>query len=111
MGINVIMGYILMFIGAFFFLVSAIGLVRLPDLYTRMQAATKATTLGAISSILGIGLMKEEILVKSIILAVFILLTAPISGSALIRASYKAKSPLTNKTVVDRLKEKEGEAK
>lgn len=111
MGLNVIIGYVLMLIGAFFFLVSAIGIIRLPDLYTRMQAATKSTTLGAIPSIIGIGLMKEEILIKSIILAVFILLTAPISGSALIRASYKAKSPLTDKTVVDRLKEKEGDAK
>jgi len=111
MGANVIIGYVLMFIGAFFFFVSAIGLIRLPDLYTRMQAATKSTTLGAISSIIGIGLMKEEILIKSIILAVFILLTAPISGSALIRASYKAKSPLTEKMVVDKLKEKEGDTK
>ncbi|MFU2158130.1 MAG: monovalent cation/H(+) antiporter subunit G [Caldisericum sp.] len=109
MGINVIIGYTLMFIGAFFFLLSAIGLLRLPDLYTRMQAATKATTLGAISSIIGIGLMKEDILIKSIILATFIILTAPISGSALIRAGYKAKSPMTDKTVVDKFKEKEGE--
>ncbi|MGC8999813.1 monovalent cation/H(+) antiporter subunit G [Caldisericum sp.] len=109
MGINVIIGYTLMFIGAFFFLLSAIGLLRLPDLYTRMQAATKSTTLGAISSIIGIGLMKEDILIKSIILATFIILTAPISGSALIRAGYKAKSPMTDKTVVDKFKEKEGE--
>ncbi|BAL80532.1 monovalent cation/H(+) antiporter subunit G [Caldisericum exile] len=109
MGINIIIGYILMFIGAFFFLLSAIGLLRLPDLYTRMQAATKSTTLGAISSIIGIGLMREDILIKSIILATFILLTAPISGSALIRAGYKAKSPMTDKTVVDKFKEKEGE--
>ncbi|MGC9100395.1 MAG: monovalent cation/H(+) antiporter subunit G [Caldisericum sp.] len=109
MGINVIIGYTLMFIGAFFFLLSAIGLLRLPDLYTRMQAATKSTTLGAISSIIGIGLMKEDILIKSIILATFIILTAPISGSALIRAGYKVKSPMTDKTVVDRFKEKEGE--
>lgn len=109
MGITMIIGYVLMFIGAFFFLISAVGLLRLPDLYTRMQAATKSTTLGAISSIIGIGLMKEDMLIKSIILAVFILLTAPISGSALIRAGYKAKSPLTEKTVVDKFKEKEGE--
>ncbi|MEF3245069.1 MAG: monovalent cation/H(+) antiporter subunit G [Caldisericaceae bacterium] len=109
MSVSVVIGYILMFVGVFFFLVSAIGLLRLPDLYTRMQAATKSTTLGAISSIIGIGLMREDILIKSIILAVFILITAPISGSALIRAAYKAKSPLTNKTVVDKFREKEGE--
>jgi len=103
-----IIGYILLYVGAFFFLVSAIGLIRLPDLYTRMQAATKSTTLGAVCSILSIGILEPTWIVKAIVIAIFIFLTAPISGSALIRASYKAKSPLTSKTVVDKFPKDEG---
>lgn len=102
-----IIGYILLYVGAFFFLVSSIGLIRLPDIYTRMQAATKSTTLGAVCSVMGIGVLEPTWLIKTIIIAVFILLTAPISGSALIRASYKAKSPMSSKTVVDKFPKNE----
>lgn len=104
-----IIGYILLYIGAFFFFVSSLGLIRLPDIYTRMQAATKSTTLGAVCSAIGIGILEPAWLIKTIVIALFILLTAPISGSALIRSSYKAKSPMSSKTIIDKFpKDEEG---
>lgn len=102
-----IAGYTLLFTGAFFIVVSAIGLVRLPDVFTRMQAATKSTTLGAVCSIIGVGVLEPSWLVKTIVIALFILLTAPISGSALIRASYRSGSQLSSGTVVNKLSESE----
>ncbi len=102
---RIISGYVLLYLGAFFLLVSSIGLVRLPDVYTRMQAATKSTTLGVFFSVIGVGVLNPSWLVKCIVVAFFILLTAPISGSALLRASYKAHSPISSQTTIDKTKE------
>jgi multicomponent Na+:H+ antiporter subunit G len=102
---RLISGYVLLYLGAFFLLVSSIGLLRLPDVFTRMQAATKSTTLGVFFSVLGVGVLNPSWLVKCIVVAFFILLTAPISGSALLRASYKAGSPKSPLTVVDKTDE------
>ncbi|MGB9694523.1 MAG: monovalent cation/H(+) antiporter subunit G [Caldisericaceae bacterium] len=99
---RLISGYVLLYLGAFFLLVSSIGLLRLPDVYTRMQAATKSTTLGVFFSVLGVGVLNPSWLLKCLVTAFFILLTAPISGSALLKASYKAKSPISPLTVVDK---------
>ncbi len=100
-----IIGYILMGIGTFFLFLASIGLIRMPDVYNRMQTATKATTLGALSVLVGIGLVDLYWLPKSLILAVFIVLTAPIGASALARASYKHGIPLWENSVIDKYKE------
>ena len=47
-------------LGALFALLGALGLVRMPDVYNRIQAGTKAVTLGALSFLLGIGLLYPE---------------------------------------------------
>ncbi|MGB9666442.1 MAG: monovalent cation/H(+) antiporter subunit G [Candidatus Cryosericum sp.] len=102
---QLVAGYLLLYLGAFFLLVSSIGLLRLPDVYTRMQAATKSTTLGVFFSVVGVGVLHPAWLLECLAVAFFILLTAPISGSALLRASYKAGSPMTSATVVDKTPE------
>jgi len=99
---SLILGYVFLYLGAFFLLVSSIGLIRFPDVYTRMQAATKSTTLGVFFSVLGVGILNPEWLIKCLVVAFFILLTAPISGSALLRASYKAHSPISPLTTIDK---------
>ncbi len=105
MVLKVIVGYFLLYVGAFFLFLGAFGLIRFPDLYTRMQAATKSTTLGAFSSVLGVGVLHPDWLVKCIVVALFILLTAPIGSSALMRAAYKTGVPFDERTVVDKGKE------
>jgi multicomponent Na+:H+ antiporter subunit G len=102
---RLISGYVLLYLGAFFLLVSSIGLIRLPDVYTRMQAATKSTTLGVFFSVVGVGVLNPEWLVECLAVAFFILLTAPISGSALLRASYKAGSQIAPVTTIDKTPE------
>lgn len=80
---------ILVFIGAFFILVAAIGIIRLPDLMTRIHAATKATSFGLLLILFGIGLYFGSfvIIVKTILLVCFIYLTAPLAASVVARTA------------------------
>ena len=106
--IEELLDYIGMFfvlIGSLFFLFGTIGLVRMPDLYNRMQASTKTTTLGVLLFLVGIGLMELSWLIKLLIIAFFVVLTAPIGATALARASYKHGIKLWKKSVVDKYKE------
>lgn len=81
---------ILITIGTFFLVVGAVGLIRLPDMFTRMHAATKCTTLGAMCTLLGVALMMESVAVKALLMIVFILLGNPTSAHAIARAAYKS---------------------
>ena len=102
-------GYALMGIGTFFLLLASIGLIRMPDVYNRMQTATKATTLGVLSVLFGLGLVDLQWMPKSLIIAVFIVLTAPIGASALARASYKHGVKMWEGSVVDHYKDEKEE--
>jgi multicomponent Na+:H+ antiporter subunit G len=101
--------------GSIFLFLGALGIFRLPDVYNRLQAGTKATTLGAFSSIVGIGLMEPAWFPKAFIIALFLLMTNPISSHALARASYRRGVKLWKGSVVDKygpyLREKKEEGK
>ncbi len=96
--------------GVIFLFLGSLGIFRLPDVYNRLQAGTKCTTLGAFSTIIGVGIMEPSWFWKCLIIAVFILLTNPISSHALGRASCKSGVSLCKKTVVNKSKDfcKEG---
>jgi multicomponent Na+:H+ antiporter subunit G len=81
----------LMVVGALFSLIAAIGLNRLPDLYTRMHAASKAGTVGSGLLLLAVGLHAADVATFGRALAgiVFFVLTAPVSAHLLARAAHK----------------------
>jgi multicomponent Na+:H+ antiporter subunit G len=82
---------ILITIGTFFLMVGAIGLIRLPDMFTRMHAATKCTTLGAMCTLLGVALiMQGSVAVKAVLIIIFIVLGNPTSAHAIARAAYRS---------------------
>ena len=83
-------GYFLVFVGAIFLFLGAVGILRMPDLYTRIQAGTKASTLGSMSLILGVGFLQPEWMIKTIIIVIFIGLSNPLSSHALARGSHKS---------------------
>jgi multicomponent Na+:H+ antiporter subunit G len=89
-----LLGDLLMIIGAMFCFLGALGLLRMPDVYNRIQAGTKAVTLGSISLLLGVGMHHPEWWAKLLVIALFILLTNPIGSSALARAFRNAGVPL-----------------
>ena len=101
-----IIGAILTLIGAMFLFLGALGLIRMPDIYNRIQAGTKATTLGTMLSLLGIGLIHLDWIGKIIVLIVFVLVTNPVSSHVLARAAHFIGIPLTKKSVVDKLTKK-----
>jgi len=82
-------GDFFIFLGVVAFLISAIGLVRMPDVYTRMHIGTKATTAGTLLVLIGVSLNELSWAWKLILLAIFILLTNPLSSSVLARAFHK----------------------
>jgi multicomponent Na+:H+ antiporter subunit G len=83
-----LLGGILAILGALFLLLAALGLVRMPDLYSRMQAGTKATTLGTLLVAVGVALGMPGAWPKMVLLALFVLLTNPVSSHALSRSAH-----------------------
>jgi len=100
-----LMGEVFMGIGVTFLFLGSLGIWRFPDVYNRLQAGTKCTTFGSFFTIIGVGIMEPQWIFKCLIIAVFILLTNPISNHALGRASKRIGVPLTDKSVVDKSKE------
>ncbi|MBW1932029.1 MAG: Na+/H+ antiporter subunit G [Deltaproteobacteria bacterium] len=100
-----VIGTIIAGIGTIFLFLGSLGVFRLPDVYNRLQAGTKCTTLGAFLTIIGIGITQPDWIPKTLIIAVFILITNPISNHALGRASRKSGVSLCDKSVVDKAKE------
>jgi len=94
-------GLIFLSIGVLFLILGALGILRFPDLFNRMQAGTKATTFGAIFSIMGVGFMEPSWLPKTFVIVLFILLSNPVSSHALARAAYRKESKLWKNTVID----------
>ncbi len=89
--------------GSAFALLAAVGVLRMPDMFTRMQASTKASTLGLgcllIGAALQLGDLASVIRVASI--GGFILLTTSVAAHVIARASYLAEVPLWEGTVLD----------
>ncbi len=103
----------LMLSGAFFVLVAALGALRMPDLFLRMHAATKAGTLGA-GLVLAAALFvfgTTAVATKAVLVFLFLLLTAPVGAHVLGRAAYFDGVQLWERTEVDALQGKydEGE--
>jgi len=87
-----IIGGAIIVVGLLFDLFGCIGLVRLPDVYTRLQAATKCVTLGTCLVLVGVcvamGLGATGI--KALVCAVFVLVTTPTAAHAIARGAYKS---------------------
>jgi multicomponent Na+:H+ antiporter subunit G len=85
-----ILGDIFLLIGAFFCFLGALGLIRMPDVYNRIQASTKAVTLGTLSILIGAGFLHPAWWPKLLAIAVLLLLTNPVGSSTIARALYHA---------------------
>ena len=99
-----VIGYILITIGILFNIFGCIGLVRFPDVYNRLQAATKCVTLGTIMLLVGAALVSGHgaTSAKAIICAVFILITSPTAAHAIAKGAYASGVELWENSVVDK---------
>jgi len=105
----------LIFIGAglAFDVFGCLGLVRLPDVYNRLQAATKCVTMGTCSILFGtfliVGFTAPGL--KALLSIVFLILTSPVAAHAIARGAHRSGVKLWGGSIVDRYAEdKEGEA-
>lgn len=98
---------ILALAGIAFSFLGAVGVVRLPDVYMRMQAATKSGTLGVAFLTLATALRFDNLgdTTQAILIVAFLLLTMPVAGHIVGRAAYSAKVPMWGNSLVDELQE------
>jgi len=94
---------LLLLLGAALMLVTGLGLMRMPDIFTRMHAATKGASLGVAFMLLAAALVFQEtgVFLKGAITVLFIFLTAPVAANLLARAAYAQKTPLWKRSVMD----------
>ncbi|MCM8781503.1 MAG: monovalent cation/H(+) antiporter subunit G [Candidatus Omnitrophica bacterium] len=105
---NETIGLFFIVIGLAFDFFGCLGLVRLPDVYNRLQASTKSVTLGTCGILLGLFLFKgfsSAAGIKALLCLLFIILTAPISAHALARGAHKSGVKLWEGSVGDKYQE------
>lgn len=93
--------------GATFALLAAVGVLRMPDLFTRMQAASKASTLGLACLLIGaaIELGDSASVARAVSIAAFVMLTMPVATHVVARAAALTDVPLWTGTVLDERRE------
>ena len=88
--------------------ISALGMIRLPDVYTRSHAATKSSTLSVLTCLLGafiyFWIHDGYVSIRLILGIVFVFITAPVAGHLVVRAAYRSRVPLASGSGDDALK-------
>lgn len=106
-GIAEFIAALLILVGSMMAVVSAIGIIRFPDVYTRSHAATKSSTLAVLLTLSGAFLLfwinQSFISVRLLLGIAFVFLTAPVSGHMISRAAYRRKVKMSDTTVEDEL--------
>ncbi|NWO07877.1 MAG: monovalent cation/H(+) antiporter subunit G [Alteromonadaceae bacterium] len=104
---NEIIVSVLLLAGASFMLLAAVGVLRLPDLPTRMHATTKAGAMGAMLTMGGVAFHFGDgvVVARAIAIVVFIVLTAPVAAHVIGRAGYFTGIKLWSGTIKDELRE------
>ena len=100
---NETVGSVLIVIGLVFDFFGCLGLIRFPDVYSRLQASAKCITLGTCGILLGLFCFKgiSATGIKALLCLAFILLTSPVSAHALARSAYRSGVKPCEGTVVD----------
>jgi multicomponent Na+:H+ antiporter subunit G len=103
-----IIALIFIIVGITFDLFGCIGLVRLPDVYNRLQASTKCVTLGTCGILFGVAIKFgfSAAGIKALVCILFLLLTSPVAAHALARGAHKSGVKLWEKSVCDQYKER-----
>jgi len=96
-------GMIFIFIGIGFDFFGVLGLVRLPDVYNRLQAATKCVTFGSAGIMFGVFIINgfNSFGFKALLGIAFIFLTSPVAAHVIARAAHRSGVPLAKQTVID----------
>lgn len=100
---------VLVYFGVCLIFIASLGLFKMPDLYTRMSAVTKAVTfkVGIVLLSVSIYFNTLPVVVKSVIIVFLLFLTTPVSSHLLGREAHRRNVPLWKKTLTDELRKSE----
>jgi multicomponent Na+:H+ antiporter subunit G len=106
---NEIIGTIFFGIGIAFNFFGSLGLIRLPDIYNRLQASTKCVTFGTIFILLGVLIYMgiSPLGIKAILCLVFILITSPTAAHAISKGAHNSGVDLWKQSVIDTYKDEQ----
>lgn len=92
-------------LGTLLGVLSAVGILRMPDVYIRLQVASKASSLGIALLMLGVAAHFGElsVTVRALLVVVFVFLTAPVAAHVIGRAAYITRTPLAPGSAPDEL--------
>jgi multicomponent Na+:H+ antiporter subunit G len=93
-------------VGVVFSVSGAVGILRMPDLYTRLQCSSKTITLGALPVLVALAIGEGPVTAygsHALLVAVLLLIVNPLSSHALARAAYKSGVPMWKGSVVDQV--------
>ncbi len=93
MTLNEILAVLALGTGTFFSVVGIIGMIRLPDVYCRIHASGKVATMGIIGLLIGASLLMPAITLKTVALAIFLVITAPVASHAIAAAAHRQGIP------------------
>jgi multicomponent Na+:H+ antiporter subunit G len=101
----------LIIIGAVFTLIASLGIMRFPDIYTRMHSASKAGTLGSGLMLIALAVLAEDhaTVTRALAAVVFFLLTAPVAAHLLAKAAYAAGYQLWERSKIDEMAERKAD--
>ena len=101
-------GGVFLVLGALFSALAALGMLRFPDIYTRLHAASKAGALGTGLVFIAIALVSFDfgIIVRALLGLLFILLVSPLAAHILARAALHAKTPVDQSTRINEYRER-----
>jgi len=99
-------------IGFFFSITGAIGILRMPDVYTRIQCSSKTITMGALPFLIALAVYEGPLTTygsRALIVGVLLLLVNPAASHAVARAAYKTGVPMWRGSVVDEVRQQRGD--
>jgi len=101
--IKEILTSLFLLLGGFFMLLAGFGILRFPDVYTRMHAATKSGTLGVTGALIALFLYfwDTEITVRAMLPILFTLITAPVAAHCISRSAFKSGVELSENSVIN----------
>lgn len=98
-----IIGALIVTFGCLFLFLGSLGLLRMPDLFNRIQAGAKTTTLGTILVLGGTAILFPEWWVTLVLVGFFLLFTNPVSSNVLANIAHRQGTAMTAQTVTDQL--------
>jgi multicomponent Na+:H+ antiporter subunit G len=89
-----VLGLVALWIGVTFSALGVLGLIRFPDVYCRLHASGKVSTMGLCGLLVGTALIMPSTTLKAVALAIFMIISSPVATHAIALAAYRQGVPM-----------------